>query len=197
MKYFKVLLLLLVTKFAHAGVLGNSVFIEPYVGYRSESIKLTDLALSTTEIKTSQPNFGLKLGYRSLMGIDLNLAGELFSGAASVSGQPENSKFNHTSVSVQLGVNALGLVKMYLGTAFVNDFKLESTTSLPGFKLSGPSFHAGLQFKMFPFVNLGFQYNLNQYAKIEGTAYNTGDKTETYFSKTDSRDYSVYLSTTF
>lgn len=197
MKYFNILLLLLVTKFAHAGILGNSVFIEPYAGYRSETIKLTDLALSTTEIKASQPSFGLKLGYRSLMGLDLNLAGEYFSGSASVSNQTEKPKFTHTTVAVQLGVNALGLVKMYLGTAFVNDFKLEDTTAAQGFKLSGPSFHAGLQFKTLPFVNLGLQYNLNQFNKIEGAAYTTGDKTETYFSKTDAQDYSIYLSTSF
>lgn len=197
MKYLKVLILLLVTKFAHAGVLGNSIFVEPYAGYRTESNKLTDLTLSTTEIKASAPSFGLKLGYRSLMGIDLNLAGEYFSGTASVTGQSEKSKFSHTTASVQLGVNALGLVKMYLGTAFVNDFKLEDTTTLPGFKLSGPSFHAGLQFKMFAFLNLGLQYNLNQFNKIAGAAYTNGDKTETYLSKTDSQDYSAYLSTSF
>ncbi|MEQ1723877.1 MAG: hypothetical protein ABL930_11930 [Pseudobdellovibrio sp.] len=197
MQYFKILLILLVTKFAHAGVLGNSIFIEPYAGYRSENIKLTDLVSASTEIKASQPNFGLKLGYRSMLGIDLNLAGEYFSGSASVSGQTDNSKFSHKSASVQLGVNALGLVKMYLGTAFINEFTLEDTSSLTGFKLSGPSFHAGLQFKMFPFLNLGLQYNLNQYKTIEGTAYATGDKVETYYSKTDSSDYSLYLSTSF
>lgn len=197
MNYFKILALLLVTNFAQAGVLGNSIFLEPFAGYRSENIKLTDLALSTTEISASQPSFGLKLGYRSLMGIDLNLAGEYFSGSATVTGQSAKSKFTHTTASVQLGVNALGLVKMYLGTAFVNDFKLEDSTALPGLKLSGPSFHAGLQFKVFPLLNLGLQYNLNQFNKVYGTAYTSGDKTETYFSKTDSQDYSIYLSTSF
>jgi hypothetical protein len=197
MQYYKVLLLLLLSNFAHAGTLGNSFFIEPYAGYRSENIKLIDLVSVATEIKASQPNFGLKLGYRSQLGIDLNLAGEYFSGSASVSGQTVNSKFSHKSASAQLGVNALGLVKMYLGTAFINEFKLEDTSSLNGFKLSGPSFHAGLQLKMFPLLNIGFQYNLNQYKTIEGTNYAAGDKVETYYSKTDSSDYSIYLSTSF
>lgn len=192
MSFFKIIIVLFATNFAHAGY-----FIEPFVGYRSETIKLTDFTSTTTEIKANQPCYGLKLGYRSLIGIDVNLAGETSSGQASISSQIEKNKFTHTTAALQLGVNALGPVKMYLGSSFLNEFNLEDSSSLQGFKLSGPSFHAGLLFKFFPVVNIGLQYNLNQYNSIVGPAYMSDSKIETYFNKNDTQDYSIYLSTSF
>lgn len=192
MKYLLIPISLFVTNFAHAGF-----FIEPFIGYKSETIKLTDFLNSVTEIKTAEPSYGVKLGYRSLVGIDLNLAGEISTGQASVSSQIEKSKFSHTNASIQLGVNALGLIKMYLGSSFLNEFNLEDSSSLQGYKLSGPAFHAGLQLKFFPLISLGLQYNLNQYNSIVGANYIGDSKIETYYSKNDTQDYSIYLSTSF
>lgn len=191
MNYFLILIIAFTANFAQA-----SYFAEPFIGYKSETIKLTDLS-STTEIKAELPYYGLKLGYRSPIGIDLNLAGEIFSGQAAISAQTEKNKFTHATASVQLGVNALGLIKMYLGSSFLNEFNLEDSPSLQGFKLSGPSLHAGLQFKFFPLVNIGLQYNLNQFNTITGPAYIGDSKLETYYIKNDTQDYSLYLSTTF
>ena len=192
MKYFILSMISLASHFAMAGL-----FAEPFVGYNSATIKLTDLLTTTTEIKASQPSFGLKLGFRSPIGIDINLAGETTSGQASVSSLVEKNKFTHNSASVQLGVNSLGLVKMYLGSSFLNDFTLDDSSSLQGFKLSGTAFQAGLQFKFFPYMNLGVQCNLNQFSIITGPAYGTDSKVETYYIKTDAQDYSIYLSTSF
>lgn len=192
MYYFAAIFFLFFTQTTIAGI-----FFEPYVGYKSESIKLTDLLNTKTEIDATSPDFGLKLGFRSALGIDLNIAGEFSSGNASISLQPEKNKFNHKTASVQLGVNALGLVKMYLGSTFLNEFTLEDSSSLLGFKLSGPSFHAGLQYRLFSYLNLGLQYSLNQFNSIEGTAYSGSTNTESYFSKIDAQDYSFYLSITF
>ncbi len=192
MKHLLILIVLFSTEFASA-----DFFFEPFIGYKTEAIKLTDLVNSVTEIKAAQPNYGLKLGFRSSTGIDLNLAGELFSGQASISSQTEKNKFTHTVGSVQLGVNSFGLIKMYLGSSFINEFVLENSSTLQGFKLSGPSFHAGLQFKFFPKVSLGLQYTLNQYNTIAGPAYTADSRIETYYSKNDTQDYSIYLSTTF
>ena len=193
MKASLIFILSFTAGFAQAGY-----FIEPYLGAKTVTIKLTDLASSTLEIKsTGVPTFGLKFGYRSLMGIDLNLAGETTSGQASVSNQPEKIKITQTTGTLQLGVNALGPVKMYLGTSFQNDFTLEDSPGLQGFKLSGPSYQAGLQLKLFQSVNLGLQYNLHQFTTIIGPAYAANNKLETYFLKNDSQDYSIYLSTSF
>lgn len=197
MKPILALLLVMTGLSAHSSVLGTNGFIEPYAGYRSENIKLTDMTSTITELKASNPSLGLKIGYRSFIGVDLNLVGELSRGSVSFSNQPGKSNYSHKSAGVQLGVNALGLVKMYLGSMFLNDFTVDDSASLPGFTLSGPSYHAGVQFKFFPFISLGLQYSLNQFNTIKGTAYAAGDKLETYYSKNDTQDYSIYLSTSF
>ncbi len=181
-----------------AGVAQAGYFVEPYLGAKTETIKLTDLASSTLEIKSSSvPTLGLKIGYRSQMGIDLNLAGETTSGQATVSGQAEKIKFSHIIGALQLGVNALGLVKMYLGTSFQNEFTLDDSPGLQGFKLSGPSYQAGLQIRLFYMINLGLQYNLHQFTTITGPAYAADNNLETHYLKNVSQDYSIYLSTSF
>ena len=197
MKIIIAVFALLLVQNARASLLGPSVFIEPFAGYRSENIKLTDLTSAVTEIKTAGPVFGLKFGYRSFVGVDLNLVGSRSSGSAGVSNLAEKNNFSHKTAGVQLGVNALGLVKMYLGSSFVNDFTLEDSNQLTGFTLSGPAYQAGLQFKFFPFISLGIEYSLNQFNTIKGNSFTAGNSIETYYSKNDSQDYTIYLSASF
>lgn len=178
-------------------MMASSFFIEPSVGYRNETIRLTDLSNQQTQMKSALPVYGLKLGYRSAIGVDFNLAGEYSKGKLEIGSLAEKSDFAHQNASVQLGVNALGLLKIYLGYAFLNDFKIDDSTLLTGFKLNGPAYIAGLQLRLFPMLNLGLQYNLNQFNKISGSAYTLGEDTEKYFSKIDSQDYSLYLSLAF
>ena len=182
---------------ANAGILGNSFFLEPYLGYKTENSKLTDLVGNTLEIKTAVPNLGLKMGFRSMVGIDFNLYGDISQGKADISTLPEKNNFSKKSAGVQLGVNSLGFAKMYLGTSFLNDFTIEESSQMAALTLSGPSYHAGIILKAFPIVNLGLQYNLNQYNKITGANFTAGDKLDTYYSKVDTQDYSIYLSATF
>ena len=195
--FFVTFFVILVSENSMASLLGPSVFIEPFAGYKSTSIKLTDASSKVTQIKAMSPSFGLKLGYRSFVGIDLNLVGEYSSGSAEISGLAEKNGFNHKTAGVQLGVNALGLVKMYLGSSFLNDFAIEDSSLLQGFVLSGPSYHAGVQFKLYPFVSLGAQYTLNQFNTVKGNSYAAGDSLETYYLKNDTQDYTIYLSTNF
>jgi hypothetical protein len=178
-------------------LMGTPLMFEPSIGYRNESLKLTDLSKQETQFKSALPVYGLKVGYRSLIGVDLNLAGEYSKGQIEVTGLTEKSDSTHQSASAELGVSALGLLKIYLGYSFMNEFKIENSHSLQGFKLSGPAYLAGLQLKLFPSINLGMQYNLNQFNKISGSAYTLNDSTESYFSKIDSQDYNIYLTLTF
>lgn len=194
MKTLFTLVILCLNTSAFAGILGKSVFIEPFVGYKNESIKFIDLTNNATQVKAADPSYGLKFGYRSVLGIDFNLAGNIASGNAETSGQTEKNKYSHKSAAVELGINSFGLIKMFLGTNFLNEFKLEDSTALPGYTLTGPSYFAGLQFKFLSIMNLGVQYNLNQYNEITGSAYTNGKKIETYFSKIDTQDYLIYLS---
>lgn len=177
-----------------AAAAAGSLLLEPSLGYRSETVQLTDLGQIETKLKTSSPIYGLKFGYRSPIGVDVNLAYDYSNGKMEISGDQEKSKFTHQTASAQLGINALGLMKIYLGYAFMNELKLEETLSRTGFKLSGPAYLVGLQFKIFQYMNLGFQYNLNQFNQITGPAYANGDDTEKYFTKIDSQDYSINLS---
>jgi opacity protein-like surface antigen len=188
---------LILAPFNAQAFMGSSVFIEPSIGFRNESIKLTNLSLDESEMKAALPVYGLKLGYRSMIGVDLNLAVDYSKGDLEISSMTEKSDFTHQTTSVQLGVNALGLMKMYLGYAIANDFKVSESPNLKGFKLSGPAYIAGLQFKLLPFLNLGAQYNLNQFKKIEGEDFAGNDSIETYFSKIDTQDYSLNLSFSF
>ena len=177
--------------------MGSSFFVEPSVGYRNETIRLTDLSNQETKMKSALPVYGLKLGYRSLIGVDLNLAADYSKGKLDISSIPEKSDYLHQTASLQLGVNALGLLKIYLGYAFLNEIKVDDNKLLPGFKLSGPAYLTGLQIRIFPFISLKTQYNLNQFNKISKTTYTLNNSTEKYFNKINSQDYSLYLSLTF
>jgi hypothetical protein len=198
LKTVTLFLIAFLTSTAQAGVLGTSFFAEPYLGFKTENSKLTSLSGTTSDnIKSSAPYGGLKLGYRSLSGIDLNLFTELTKGKAHVDTLPETNDFSKISSGVQLGINSLGQVKMYLGGSFQNDFKIEDSSQTQAFTISGACYHAGILVKLLPYLNLGIQYYLNQYNKITGAAYTNGENLETYYSKIDTQEYSLYISSTF
>lgn len=182
---------------AKAGILGQSVFMEPYLGFKTENTKLGALLSPAMEIKSSAPYAGLKLGYRSLSGIDLNLYAELTKGKARIDTLADQNDFTKSTAGIQLGINSLGHIKMYLGTSFQNEFKIESSSQTQAYAMSGPSYHAGLLVKLVPYLNLGVQYYLNQYSKITGAGYTAGEDLDTYYSKVDTQEYSLYVSSTF
>jgi hypothetical protein len=173
----------------------SQYLLEPSVGYRNETVQLTDRTSSVeTKLKSSMPVFGLKLGYRSPIGVDIDVAYDYSYGKMDVTRLTEQNKFTHQNAAAELGINALGLMKIYLGYSFLNQLKLESTPQLEGFKLNGPSYLVGVQFKIISVLNIGAQYNLNQFNRISGSGYTQGDDTEKYFSKVDAQDYKIFLS---
>ncbi|MFZ3231708.1 MAG: hypothetical protein WA160_15980 [Pseudobdellovibrio sp.] len=189
--------LLTISTTAHADLMMGSTFFEPSIGYKTESLKLTDKLANETSIQMNTPVYGLKIGYRSMLGIDVNLAGDYASGKASYSPLQEKNSFSHTSVALQLGVSALDLMKIYLGYAFLNDLKIETGLLNSDITLKGPAYQAGVQFKLFSGVFVAAQYNLNQFKTISGKSYTIGDSIEQYYSKLDSQDYSFNISTSF
>ena len=134
---------------------------------------------------------GLRLGYQSPLGIEINLAGDYSSGSAQIDPQNVKNDFTHKTAAVQLGVSALGLFKIYLGYGFMNEFELKDSNTYQGFKLTGTTYQAGVQFKLLPFISLGAQYNVNDYKNIEGAGYTLGNSTDTYFNKIDVQDYAI------
>lgn len=175
----------------------SSYFFEPSAGYRSHTLRLTDFSNSETKISMAAPVYGARLGVRSMMGIDVNLAYEYMAGKAEYFPLAEKNNFSQKTASVQLGINALSLLKIYLGYGFMNELAIEAGTLNSDIKLKGASYQAGLQFKIFPLVELGLQYNLNQFKKIEGKNYMASDNVETYYNKVNSQDYSASLSIVF
>lgn len=173
-------------------------FLEPSIGYRTETLKLIDKSQNETRLKTSTPVFGLKLGLQSATGILFNLAGDYSSGKT----QPEPDltnppDFKHSSAAVQVGISAMGLMKIYLGYAFLNQFEVDTTSTYNGFKLSGPAYQVGMMFSPFSKVSLGAQYNIHQYKEITGPAYSGSSEVSQYFDKVDSQDLSLQISLTF
>lgn len=189
---FTTLLTLAITPSAFAGS-----FLEPSIGYRTEVIKLTDKLNNQSEVKTNTPTYGLKLGYRSAAGIDINLAGDYSSGNADRTPLAEKVNFSHKMAAVQMGINALGAMKIYLGYAFLNELNIEKGAFNSDLILKGPAYQAGVQFRLFSAVSIGAHYNLNQFDQVSGSSYLLGEKIDTYFNKLDSQDYSFNLSLTF
>lgn len=175
---------------AHADVL-----FEPSVGYRTESLKLTDKnTTAETKLTMATPVYGLKLGYRSPLGIDINLAGDYSTGKATFSPLSEKNNFTHTTMAAQLGISAMGLMKIYLGYGFSNELKVDAGTLNSDMKLKGNAYQAGLQFRVSQWFSIGGQYTLNQFSSIEGAAYGAGSSPDLYYSKVDSQDLSLTLS---
>ena len=180
-----------------AGVLGDAFYIEPSIGLRTETMKLTDLSSNTTDVKMSAPQIGLKFSYRNRSGLEVGIGGDYSTGKADISGVAEKNDFVKTNTGITIGVNSLGIVKMYLGASLSNEFVLKESPSLQEVKFSGSSYQAGLVFKLLRWLNFGLQYNLNQYTKVSGQAYQLGSGLEAYFSKVDTQDYTGFLSFEF
>ncbi len=194
---FYSILVILTASMAQAAMGGNSYFFEPSVGYRTEVIKLTNKLNVESQMKMQNPSYGLKIGYRSPTGIDLNLAGDYSTGKTEWTPTQERNNFTHRMAAAQLGINALGAMKIFLGYAFMNELQVEAGLLNPNIILKGPAYQAGIQLMLFSNVSVGAQYNVNQFDTVAGTSYTAGDKVEQYFNKLDSVDYSFNLSLTF
>lgn len=173
----------------------GAFILEPGIGYKEESLKLTELNQNLTKISITGPMASLKIGVTSAAGVSLLLAGEQMSGKAKIEGnETDKPKFTHTIAGFQVGVSAMNAMKIYLGYAPLNKLKFEAEGSLQEFSLSGHTYTAGVMFFPFRFVGLGVQYNINQFKEIEGPAYTSGKEVDTYFNKIDSTDLSFTLS---
>lgn len=173
----------------------GSLIIEPGIGYKEESLKLTDLSQDLTKTTMKGPVGSLKLGFLSAAGVSLLLAGEQFTGKAEVEGNAtDKPKFTHTVAGFQVGVSAMNAMKIYLGYSPLNKLKFEEAGTLPEMTLSGHTYTAGLMFFPFRYLGLGAQYNIHQFKEVEGPQFSNGKDVDLYFDKIDSTDLSFTLS---
>lgn len=188
-------LLLLVTTTSTTSLAATGGFIfEPGIGYKTETLKLTDLSQNLTTYKFSGAVGSLKIGIQANSGVSLSLVGEHSTGKAEVDPSVlEKPDYSHTLAGFQIGVSAMNTMKIYLGYAPFNSFEIKSTDSLNDFKLKGHAYQAGIMFFPFSRLGLGAQYNVNQYTEISGTQFNLGPEVDNYFDKIDSQDLSFIL----
>lgn len=173
------------------------LFFEPSIGYRTETLKLTDKSSSELKATMATPVYGLKIGYQSPLGVDVNLAGDYSTGKTEVTPLTEKNSFSHKTIAAQLGISALGLMKIYLGYGFSNELTINEGLLNSDIKLKGTAYQAGLQFKLFSSTYFGAQYSINQFKTVEGKTYTAGDSVDQYFNKLDSQDFSFTLSMVF
>ena len=185
--------ILLISNFSYA-----TFIIEPSAGYRQETIKLTDLLQNQAQIKINSPVFGLKLGFTNAFGISFDLAGSRSSGKAdltpTVAIPPD---YTHAVGSAQIGVNAMGLLKIFLGYVVFDELELQSNSSFQGYKFKGQGFQAGLMTFPLPRLGIGLQYNVHQFKEISGTNYTLGPDIKNYYDKVDVQDVAATLSFLF
>ena len=174
------------------------VHFEPMAGYQLQTLKLVDLTNTTQEFKSDAPLVGAKFGIKTPFGISLELVGTYAEGKAkSTPTVTQDPNFTHTVGSVQLGVSAMYLMKLYLGYIFTSEYQIKSNALFPGLKLNGTGYQAGLAFYFFRNWTLSFNYNVHQFKKISGPTYLLGDDVKSYYSKSDLADVSTYLSYSF
>ena len=173
----------------------GAVIIEPGIGYKEETLKLTNLSNSLTKISMKGPVASLKLGVQSAAGVSLLLAGEQLRGKAEIDGNlTDKPAFTHTIAGFQVGVNAMNAMKIYLGYSPLNTLAFEEEGSFNEMTLKGQTYTAGVMFFPFRYIGLGVQYNVNQFKEVEGPTFTSGKDVDLYFDKIDSTDLSFTLS---
>lgn len=190
-------LVLLVTTsgFSSNAKAAGAVIIEPGIGYKEETIKLTSLSKSLTKITMKGPVASLKLGVQSAAGVSLLLAGEQLRGKAEIEGNStDKPDFTHTIAGFQVGVSAMNAMKIYLGYSPLNKLAFEAEGSLQEYTLSGHTYTAGVMFFPFRYIGLGIQYNVNVFKEVEGPQYTASKEVDDHFDKIDAQDLSFTLS---
>ncbi len=174
------------------------VHFEPLVGYQFQTLKLVDLTNSTQEFKSDSPLVGAKFGVKTPFGVSLDLVGTYSEGKTkSTPAASEDPTFTHLVGAAQLGVSASNVMKLYLGTIFTTDYKINPNSLFPGMKLSGTGYQAGIAFFFARNFSFTLNYNIHQFKKITGTTYILGEDPKLYYSKNDLSDVSTFLSYSF
>lgn len=181
------------TQVANAGFM-----VTPNVGYKSQSIKITSNSDISADIKMNSPVLGLKLGYQSITGVGIDLAGSYSSGKAqiSTSGVETEEDYKHTVGAVQVSV-AASLFKIYLGYILLNDLSFDNSNPGGSSQLKGPGYQVGLAFNLTQSVSLGAQYQIDQFNEIKIESVGKFESINTYYKKFDSQSTSIHLTVTF
>jgi Outer membrane protein beta-barrel domain len=161
--------------------------ISPSVGYKMQSAKFTDNADVESELKASNPAFGLKLGVMSASGVSFDIAGSYVSGKAMITnaGVEVEHDLTEQSAAAQLGIST-NTFKIYLGYLLMNEAKIKQTTT--EVTLKGSGYQVGLALHLTGSISLGVQYQIDQYNKVKIDAISSEfEEVSTYYKKIDSQ----------
>ncbi|MBC7456791.1 MAG: hypothetical protein H7235_00835, partial [Bdellovibrionaceae bacterium] len=100
--------------------------ISPSVGYKIQSIKFIDNVDVASELKASNPVFGLNLGVMSMSGVSFDIAGTYLSGKIKTTnaGIETENDFSEQTAAAQLGISTNSF-KIYLGYVLLNEAKIK------------------------------------------------------------------------
>lgn len=171
--------------------------ITPSVGYKMQSAKFTDNSDVESELKASNPVYGLKLGVLSMSGVSFDIAGTYVSGkikSTNASVETEND-YSEQSAAAQLGIST-NVFKIYLGYLVMNEAKIKQTAT--DVTLKGSGYQVGLALHLTGSISLGVQYQIDQYNKVKIDALGSEfEEVSTYYKKIDSQSTTVNLSYSF
>ncbi len=171
--------------------------ITPSVGYKMQSAKITDNSDVESELKASNPVFGLKLGIMSLSGVSFDIAGSYVAGKAKVTtaGVETENDMTDQSVAAQLGIST-NTFKIYLGYLLMNEAKVKETST--DVTLKGSGYQAGVALHLTGSLSLAIQYQIDQYNKVKIDALSSSfEEVSTYYKKIDAQSTSAHLTYSF
>lgn len=177
----------------------NAAFvITPNVGYKSQTIKLTDNANVDVNMKMSDPSYGLKLGFQSLSGVGFDVAGDITSGKSHVTSLSveKGLNYSHTTAAAQLSVRAQ-IFKIYLGYVFLNEMTIKGEQISDNFKTKGTGYQAGIALALSRSIELTAQYQIDLFNQINFESVQSYEDIKNYYKKVDIQSLSLYLSYAF
>ncbi len=177
----------------------QAVFLmTPSIGYKMQTIKLTDNADGEHSIKMSDPAYGLKLGFRSASGVGFDIAGDYTTGKSksTTAGIEAESGYSHITAATQLSVSA-NVFKIYLGYVLMNEITFKSDTPGNGSKVKGTGYQAGVALSLTPALSLGAQYQIDQLNQINLESIGSYQDLKNYYKKVDSQSTTISLAYSF
>ncbi len=172
--------------------------ISPSLGYKMQTIKLTDTADVDKNVKMSDPTYGLKLGLQSMTGVGFDLSGDYTSGKSkiSTSGTEQESNYTHTTAAAQLSV-AASAFKIYLGYVFMNEISLKNDIPANSSKIKGTGYQAGIALALSSSFSLGAEYQIDQFSQINIASVGSFEDIKNQYKKIDSQSTTIILAYRF
>jgi opacity protein-like surface antigen len=172
--------------------------ITPSIGYKMQTLKLTDNADLDQNAKMSDPAYGLKLGFLSASGVGFDIAADYAAGKSkiTIANVEVESDYNHTTAAAQLSVSA-NVFKIYLGYVLMNEITFKGDTPGNGSKMKGTGYQAGVALALTQALSLGAQYQIDQFNQINLESVGSYEDLKTYYKKVDSQSTTISLAYSF